>query len=74
MGLGKGSNTDSSVFFIGVNLMHRATELQNAKKKFFPSTIIIIFFTLIFSFKSKNHIQQDIHHESFKKRTKLMYH
>ena len=60
-------------FFIGVSLMHGATKLQNAKKNFFPSTIIYIFFTLIFSFKSKNHIQQNIHHELFKKSIKLLF-
>ena len=73
MGLGKGSNMDSSVFLLGLVSCMELLSYSMLKKKFFQSTIVHISFTLIFSFKSKNHIQQNIHHESFKKRIKLLF-
>ena len=72
MGLGKSSDTDGSVFLLG---LLSCMELFSYSMLRNQSTInqYLHNFSLIFSFKSKKHIQQNISHKLFKRKIKLMF-
>ena len=67
MGLGKTSDTDGSVFLLG---LVSCIKLFSYSMLWNQSTInqYLHFFSLIFSFKSKRHIQQNIPHKSFRRK------